>query len=214
VGKIVYIDTETTGLKSPVRAVETAVLYPPYREPEVRLWNPLRDIEAGASAVHGIKQENVAGMPPYTDFALPEGTTVAIAHNARFDAMVIGEPPGVTWVCTLALARKAYPKSKSHKLTDMCAALNLPLLKAHGAGNDVIMCRNLFIYLAAELEFTGNWNTIALDLTGYDTFDFGKHSGRALAEIPIDYLRFASREMELHPILSRNVKEEMERRTC
>jgi len=93
--RIVTLDTETTGLdwKQGDRVIEIGAVEIIGRQLTGRQFHeyldPERDIDEGASAIHGLTREMLAGKPKFADVAAPlldflSGATVVI-HNAAFD---------------------------------------------------------------------------------------------------------------------------------
>jgi DNA polymerase-3 subunit epsilon len=131
-GGYAVIDLETTGFDTlRDRIVEVAIVQTDGYTIENRwssLVNPGRDIPPMAFATHGISDEDVedapelwALLPAIED--LVEGRTL-VAHHATFDRnflWTLRQP----WICTLELARKAYPHAPSHRLGRLVEYLGL-----------------------------------------------------------------------------------------
>ena len=122
---LAVLDVETTGLnpRSGDRVCEIAVLrVDPGEEP--RLWvslvNPERPIGAGAQAVNGIADEDVADAPPFrkliAEINAALNGAVLVAHNVPFDIGFLRAEyrragrqfPTVPPLDTLALARRCF----------------------------------------------------------------------------------------------------------
>lgn len=88
-GDFVYLDTETTGLGSDVRIVDLAIVDDAGETLIDTLVDPLVPIPAGATAIHGIYDEDVVGMPTLDDL-MPQvhdairGRSVVI-YNSSYD---------------------------------------------------------------------------------------------------------------------------------
>ena len=122
-GRYAVIDIETTGF-SPVNdgVVEVACVIVQDGQVKLRwstLVNPERFIPARATDVHGITDDDVACAPtieaigPWLS-ALCAGATV-VAHNAQFDLSFLPWLQSYPRLCTLALARRAFPRAPNHK---------------------------------------------------------------------------------------------------
>lgn len=173
---IVVLDVEATGLYEGLgnRVVEVgAVRYEGWHEVGriSQLVNPRRKMEPQASAVCGITDADLVGMPQFSEVAddllqLLDGAVV-VAHNADFDARFIGhelllagkydrtkltEPilPN-PWLCTLMLARKYFHFGRNN-LTAVATALRIPMRHAHRALNDVYVTAEVCKRMTRELE--------------------------------------------------------------
>ena len=157
---IALIDTETTGRDSANdRIVEIGVVLGQKGEIVGRfskLINPERPIPPEVSAVHGIKDADVANEPKFAEIAaeLVEflGSAIPAAYNAQFDRnFVLAEleragvrpqtpPPAmrreVEWIDPLVFARELYKHEESRALGDMAARLGIELSRAHRATDD------------------------------------------------------------------------------
>jgi DNA polymerase III epsilon subunit-like protein len=119
-GRYSIVDVETTGFSPREdRVVEVAcvVLDGALREVAAfsSLVDPGRAIPHYATAVHGIRDRDVAGAPALASLrgrlrALTAGTTV-VAHNASFDRRFLDCLDDREWLCTLKLARRAFPEA-------------------------------------------------------------------------------------------------------
>lgn len=157
---IALIDTETTGRDSSNdRIVEIGVVMGYKGEVTGRfskLINPGRPIPPEVSAVHGIKDADVADAPSFAEIAGELlaflGSAIPAAYNAAFDrGFVLAEleraqvrpdapPPAmrreVDWIDPLAFARELYKQEESRALGDMAARLGIELTRAHRATDD------------------------------------------------------------------------------
>jgi DNA polymerase-3 subunit epsilon len=157
---IALIDTETTGRDSAKdRIIEIGVVLGLHGEVVGRfskLIHPGCPIPAESSAVHGIKDADVVGAPPFAEVAAELlaflGTAIPAAYNAAFDrGFVLAEleragvrpdvaPPAmrreVQWIDPLTFARELYKDEQSRALGDMAARLGIDLERAHRATDD------------------------------------------------------------------------------
>ena len=132
----IILDTETTGLEISQghRIIEIGALELVERRPSGRQFhqylNPDREIEAGASEIHGITNEDVANEPRFSEVAeeLMEFLSGAelIIHNAPFDVGFLDyelELDGRDWsplhvhaaeiTDTLVMAREMHPGQRN-----------------------------------------------------------------------------------------------------
>lgn len=159
---IVGLDLETTGLLAPEhRIIECALLEYDFDKDRnsytgpakwVRRFNPMRPIEAAASAVHGITFEEVAHEKTFEECAAEvlkriKVADLVVAHNGRgFDLpflkqefMRLGTALGpVRHVDTMLEARWATPFGKVPSLEELCFATGVDYDRsaAHAAEYD------------------------------------------------------------------------------
>jgi DNA polymerase-3 subunit epsilon len=157
--RIVALDIETTGFGSNHRVVEVAVVVFDPNENKIlaefeTLVNPIRNVPADSSSIHGLRAEDLSLAPTFEEIAgslseiLSMGTLVA--HNADFDLRFLNaefsrfgiefEPDD--FICTYRLSGQSLPVaceqisySFSHHsaLEDAKAALAI-LLASQGGG--------------------------------------------------------------------------------
>jgi DNA polymerase-3 subunit epsilon len=89
------------------------------------------------------------------DFWAFVGPRPMVAHNAPFDSSIISQsvervglsvPASASWFCTLTLAQSAWPDLPSHRLSDLCEVLGIPL-DHHQASSDALACALIGIEL-------------------------------------------------------------------
>ena len=153
--RYVVLDVERAAGRGAPHVVELAAIS--IEEGEVadtfeRLVCPLVPIEAEASAIHGITDEDVREAPPteavLEEFAAWCGDSPLVAHDARSDAGALGheyarhrlEPPGGPVLDTLALARKEIPEALGHDLEGLAEHLELEADGHHRALPDAVWC--------------------------------------------------------------------------
>ncbi len=166
------LDTETTGLdpNDGHRVIEFAALEVVNRKltgVQLHLYiNPERDIDAGATKVHGITNEQVKDKPVFANVAKEiidfiQGSELII-HNAKFDIGFLdhhlqkeGHNKTSAYISgvvdTLTMARQKFPGGKNN-LDALCDRFNISRSHRdfHGA---LIDCRLLLdVYLALTRE--------------------------------------------------------------
>lgn len=163
---VVVLDTETTGLHTALghRVIEIgAVRLEEGQEVESyqTMLNPGRPIEAKASQITGITDQDVQNAPLFAEVAdslssFLKGALV-VAHNANFDAgflgheyNLIGQTVQNPWLCTLQLARKYFFFGRNG-LAHIAAKLNIPMPRAHRALNDVMVTAEVFRRMSKDL---------------------------------------------------------------
>jgi DNA polymerase III epsilon subunit-like protein len=148
--KLIFLDTETTGLSNPrLLQLGWAINNHPVN---VQLYKPPVPVEAGASEIHHITQEQADMYEPFDtvreSIQKLLGDGIVIAHNLPFDRRVLANE-GVNidkGIDTLTIARRLYPGFKNHKLGYLIEQLGIPvdMKNAHNAFTDVTALRELF----------------------------------------------------------------------
>lgn len=118
------------------------------------------------SAIHGIRADDVADAPefPAVWARLRERLDgrLILAHNAAFDLSVLRHTLtdyGLVWpvcpyLCTVTLARRAWPTLTAHKLNHLADFLGIAL-EHHRAGSDAEACGRIALAATQELGLSG-----------------------------------------------------------
>jgi len=164
---LVFIDTETTGLRPDIghRVVEVAALRTiglEKAEEFSSLINPQRTLDPGAMAVNGITPEMIADAPLFADIVpqlnkLLDGAVI-VAHNAPFDMNFLASEYAIAGqsfapdviLDTLMLARRQY-YFPSNSLGNIARTLNIPTPDAHRALGDVLTTFAVFRRFSGDL---------------------------------------------------------------
>jgi len=172
-------------------------------------YQPAGRIALGALATHHIMDEDLAGCPPSSSFALPGDIGYLVGHNIDFDWEVAGCPE-VKRIDTLALAREHYPEADSHTLSAMLYLLDRPnarekLRSAHSALTDVLICRDvLAVMLKGPLAHIDSWEELwqaSEEARIPKVMPFGKHKGKRIADVPADYRQWLLLQPDVDPYL-------------
>jgi DNA polymerase-3 subunit epsilon len=178
--RALVIDTETTGLdpQQGHRIIEIGVVEIANRRPTGRhvhyYVNPEREIDAGATEVHGMTWEDLKEKPRFADVALElaEFTRDAdwIIHNAPFDVAFLDaefERAGLprcsslhkSLIDTLAIARDLFP-GKRNNLDALCERFGVSNAQRtlHGALLDAGLLADVY------LAMTRGQETLAMDI--------------------------------------------------
>lgn len=143
--RLVFLDTETTGLDPRLghRVIEVAAVEAVGREltgnQMHHYFDPEREIDAGATAVHGLSWDDLRGKPRFSSVAnellnFMSGARVVI-HNASFDVSFIDQELArlreapiakrhITVTDSLKLAREKFP-GKRNSLDALCDRLGV-----------------------------------------------------------------------------------------
>lgn len=161
--KIIFFDTETTGVNSTDFLCQLA--YKTDNEIFCELYKPEIKIPAEASAVHHITNRMVSDKPSFQkspDFRkiknlFEASDSVIVAHNAKFDLAIIKKeginPKNV--ICTLRVARALDKENKipQHKLQFLRYFLDIEIdATAHDALGDVLVLEKLFERLFDKIK--------------------------------------------------------------
>jgi DNA polymerase-3 subunit epsilon len=169
----IVLDTETTGLEPSQghRIIEIAALELADRRPTGRHFhrylNPEREVDLGATQIHGLTAEDLADKPRFADIAdelveFLEGAELLI-HNAPFDVGFLDAElarigrPGIARICTvtdtLALARDLHP-GKKNSLDALCEryAVDNSKRTLHGALLDTQLLAEVWLALTRGQE--------------------------------------------------------------
>jgi DNA polymerase-3 subunit epsilon len=168
------VDTETNGLaRERCELTEVGAVLVGGGELHER-WSSLvgvsQPLSAGIQRFTGITQAMVEGAPP-PEAVLPRLAEllrgrVLVAHNARFDAMVLRQAfhraaldwPDPPVLCTVAMARKLAPLQQRRGLAHLAEGLGVEVGVTHRALPDAELCAQVFCALFKKL--TANAATV------------------------------------------------------
>lgn len=177
--RLVFLDTETTGLDPRLghRIIEIAGVEAVGRQATGKTihyyMDPERDIDAGATSVHGFTWDDLRGKPKFADIVDPVMQFLAgarvIIHNAPFDVSFLdSELARLRQPATarrnfsvedsLAMARRKYP-GKRNSLDSLCDRLGVDNSQRnlHGALLDARLLADVYFAMTREqgsLEIT------------------------------------------------------------
>jgi DNA polymerase-3 subunit epsilon len=207
----VCVDCETTGLDPEKdKIIEIAVVrftFSGILERYETLVNPLRPIPAESQAIHHITDEMVEGQPTINQ-VLPQVLEIMqnhpiVGHGVPFDIDCIHNAAknyGLECtlkdskvIDTLRLARN-YGNSPINSLAYLREHFNVPFEGAHRAMSDVLVNVDVFKHLSKGYRKTEELYEILSKPILLKTMPLGKHKGRAMKEIPLPYLQWASKQ--------------------
>jgi DNA polymerase-3 subunit alpha (Gram-positive type) len=159
--ELVVFDVETTGFSSTRdRIVEIgAVAICDGRICHTSTWliDPGMPIPARATAVHGITDVDIAGMPDfksvYAEFSAFTAGAPLVAHNASFDIRFIKaecmrnglESPDNDVYDSLSVFRALYPSLENHRLSTLARVHTLSVSPNHRGEQDARVLAELLI---------------------------------------------------------------------
>ena len=127
-----------------------------------------------------------------------QGDVVLIAHNNdAFDKLFLESEykraellmPSFLFIDSLKWSRKYRPDLPRHTLQSLREVYGIAANQAHRALDDVMVLHEIFSRMIDDLSME-----TVIDLLSRSTklarMPFGKHQGKALAEVPRDYIRW------------------------
>jgi DNA polymerase III subunit epsilon len=207
----ILLDTETTGLEPKFghRIIEIGcveMLHRRFTRNDFhRYVNPERDIDLGATQIHGLTLDFLADKPKFADIAgefldYVTGTELII-HNAPFDVGFLnaeleklGKPP-ITEFCqvtdTLAMARELHP-GKKNTLDALCERyyVDNSARVRHGALLDAELLGEVYIAM------TRGQDSLAIGLDAIDAGRDTRITGHRPATLKV--IKASAEELSLH----------------
>ncbi len=224
----VCVDCEFTGL-DPIedRIVEIAVAK--FTMSEVlhtfeSLIDPEKEISEASIAIHKITPNMVQGKPSI-GAVIPEILSlidrhIAVGHGIAYDLEMIAnaadrlgiphELRSLRKLDTLRLAR-LYGESPVNSLEQLRIHFNIPLEGAHRAMSDVIVNMEVFKHLSKRYNTTDQLFDELSKPIRLKVMPLGKHKGRLIKELPLDYLLWAAKK-EFDQDLLFSLRSEINRR--
>lgn len=207
----ICLDCEMTGL-DPERdqIIEVAVAkftFNEVLEEFETLIDPKCPIPDESIAIHHITDEMVFGKPTI-DQVLPKliemiGRHIVIGHGIKHDIDMLaraaekhGIPQAIRknrMMDTLRMARM-YGESPINSLEQLRKHFNIPLEGAHRAMSDVVVNMNVFKQLCREYKTVDDVFDMLSRPILMKVMPLGKHKGRLIKELPLDYLLWAARK--------------------
>lgn len=205
----VCLDCETTGLDPLVdRVIEVAVVK--FTLEEVldsfeTLIDPGCLIPESSTKIHHITDDMVKGKPTLASVVptLIEkiGNYPIVGHGIKFDVELIAlaceqaqVPQKIRYnkqIDTLRLAR-LYGESPVNSLEVLRKHFNVPEEGAHRAMSDVIVNTEVFRHLSHKFKTLQDIYRALDRPIQMKIMPLGKHKGRSIKEVPIEYLRWAA----------------------
>lgn len=205
----ICMDCETTGLDvDKDRIIEIAITkftFNEVLEEFETLVHPERSIPEESIKIHHITDEMVAHAPLMRD-VLPRaleliGNHIIVGHGVKFDVDMVSkaaERSGIESkiihnpiLDTLRMAR-LYGESPINSLQQLRMHFNIEEEGAHRAMSDVIVNMNVFKQLCKNHKTLDNLFDVLSRPIPMKIMPLGKHKGRPLKELPLDYLRWAA----------------------
>lgn len=205
----VCLDCETTGLDSQIdQIIEVGLCRFSFKEifeEYESLVDPQCPIPESSMEFHHITQEMVQGKPKIHEI-VPKvltfiGKHIIIGHGIAFDIELIAiaaDKAGIPHTLrsnrildTLRMAR-LYGESPTNSLEQLRKHFNIQFEGPHRAMSDVTVNREVFKYLANRYKTVDQlFNALSKPIQ-MKTMPLGKHKGRPIKELPLQYLQWAA----------------------
>ncbi len=194
--KIIFLDTETTGLTDKDRLVQLSYKVWKTDEDSTELFRPPEDVELSfeASSVHHISRAMVADKPLFSESPMKvrlaelfSEDSIVVAHNAAFDLSILKSEGLIPakYICTLKVARFLDDEAvlSQHKLQYLRYAHGIEVEgQAHDARGDVAVLEKLFEFYLNKMDLQQ-----MMEVSGKPSiikrFSFGKYKGLTVAEV-------------------------------
>ena len=188
------------------------------------LVDPECTIPEQSIAIHHITQDMVTGKPKIHE-VLPCILTMAgkypiVGHGIKFDIDLIAHsasqhnlPCSIqhnSYIDTLRLAR-LYGESPVNSLEQLRRHFNIEPEGAHRAMSDVLVNMEVFKYLAARYKTTEALFEVLSKPILMKVMPLGKHKGRPMKEVPLEYLQWAAHK-DFDMDLLYSIRSEIKRR--
>ncbi len=221
----IFYDTETTGVSTKNDFIIELAAYDPEQDRTFEeLIKPDIPIPPGATAIHHITDEMVAGKPSFKKVAgdfvkFCEGETVLIAHNNnQFDEPMLQnefarhelEFPDWKFLDSLKWARRYRPDLPRHSLQVLRETYGFPENNAHRALDDVITLHRVFQAMIGDLSMDTVYELLEVGQF-IQIMPFGKYKGKPLQVVPPSYIEWLTSNGALDKKDNKDLKNSFEK---
>lgn len=239
-GATYVYDSETTDRKAPMEIIEAAWLriMPvidlmgksdaiPQGKWEFTSWTqrykPNTPSTDGALAVHHILDSELEGMPPSSEFKLPDDCEFLIGHSIDHDCEAMRTPqPNVKRICTNAMARWVWPEATGYSQTALIYRISgrtddtrRVVQAAHGALADACMCvtiLNSILALRPEIKTWPQLWEFSEECRIPRTCPHKRYEGVPLEDLDYGYIRWALDQEWLDPYFRKGLERVVSKR--
>lgn len=205
--RVWVLDVETTGVEPETDKVvevagmllEDGVAVGQFQS----LVDPGVPIPPGASAVHHLRDRDVAGQPSLAEALEPVRNNSAdyyVAHNASFDAGFLNLEQRVAvkpWICTWKCALRAFPEAPSYSNQVLRYWLDLPDPVCGGSAHRALYDAEVTAQLLLRLISTSTRENPYAAMAEISSkpglmrrVSFGVHKDKLYSDVPTDYLNW------------------------
>ncbi|MDN3506183.1 MAG: DUF3820 family protein [Simkaniaceae bacterium] len=221
----IYYDTETTGISSQKdRIIELAAYDPVEERSFCEFIQPGMPIPKEATAVHHITDEMVKDALSFDEVGIafaefcPENTVLIAHNNDGFDKHFIEAEyarndlslPSWEYLDTLKWARRYRPDLPRHSLQHLREVYGIAANNAHRALDDVMVLYDVFSIMIDDLSIETIMELLATS-KNMDRMPFGKHQGKALKEVPKNYVSWLKDSGAFDKPQNKELKESFEK---
>ncbi|MDP1624999.1 MAG: 3'-5' exonuclease [bacterium] len=198
--KIIFLDTETTGLQNG-RMIQLAYKERGSSDMFVEYYKPPVPIEFEAMGTHHITEKMVADKKPFSESAVYKklpgilAESILVAHNAPFDIGILKtegvETKAFIDTCKVAMALYDFPNYKMQSLRYRWG-IEIPATIAHDAAGDVEVLEKVFEHMLKDYMTKEGVNEdeaiqafvrISAEPLLLKKISFGKHFGKTFDEL-------------------------------
>lgn len=220
----IYYDTETTGIRPEVDHIIELAAYDPVEDRFFsELIHPGCPIPPEATAIHQITDEMVANAPPFSEIGARfiewcHGDVILIAHNNdSFDLPFLKssfqrnslEMPSWRFLDSLKWSRRYRPDLPRHSLQFLREVYGIAANQAHRALDDVKVLHQLFSQYIDDLPIETAYQLL-YSKRPVHAMPFGKHQGKPLEQVPVDYLRWLEKSGALEKSENQELRERLQ----
>lgn len=223
--RVIYYDTETTGVKPEKDRIIEIAAYDPVRERSFeKLVNPGCPIPPDATAIHHITNEMVASAPSFAEIGAEfiefcEGEVILVAHNndsfdyhflrCEFERHTM-KMPAWKFLDSLKWARRYRSDLPRHTLQFLREIYEIPANNAHRALDDVIVLQRVCESLMDDLTI-GEAFELLNRPRALQHMPFGKHQGQPLSQVPHAYVQWLASNGVFEKPENQELKENFQR---
>lgn len=227
---VIFFDFETTGCNMlGENAKDKVIQFMFLKEDSMEFCssfvNPGRPIPPETIKLNGITSLDVESYQPFSyylpdiiNFIGRDENVYLVAHNGDgFDKPILLQemrknhfeiPKNWFFIDTLKLARKFLPELSNHKMDTLRKHFDISTKYSHLATKDVCDLQVIYERLVGDRDPEEVYQTCR-DISKW--MSFGKHRGKHLSDIPLDYINYMTINQIISPFKTPDLYEELQR---